>query len=156
MKLKSKDYILVGIQAAIFMLYIFDLQILQLSFPQLIKDAALIVSILGWIIVLVAILQLNRNLSPFPSPKADSKLVQNGLYKYIRHPVYFGILIGLGGIAIYSLSGYRVILTLALYVLFDIKSIYEEKLLMTKFPGYRDYRKKTGRFFPRIKKPHKS
>lgn len=150
MKLRSKDYILVGVQAVIFLVYIFDLPILQLSFPQFIRDTALIVGILGWIIVLLAILQLNKNLSPFPSPKPNSKFIQKGLYKYVRHPVYSGILIGLGGLAIYSLSGYRFILTLGLYVLFDIKSRYEERLLMAKFPKYIDYRKKTGRFLPKF------
>lgn len=152
MKLRSKDYILVGVQTVIFLLYIFDLPILQLSFPLFIRNTALVVAILGLLIVLVAILQLNKNLSPFPSPKTNSKLVQNGLYKYVRHPVYSGILIGLGGLAIYSLSGYRFILTLGLYILFDVKSIYEEKLLMKKFPKYVAYRKETGRFLPKNKK----
>ena len=39
----------------------------------------------------LAALQLNRNLSPFPSPKKESKLSTSGAYKYIHHPIYTGL-----------------------------------------------------------------
>lgn len=150
MKLKPKDLILVGLQTILFVLYIFDLEILQLSFPPLLKDLAFILAILGGLVLLLAILQLKGNLSPFPSPRTNSQLVKNGLYKYVRHPIYSGILIAFTGFAIYTSSGYRVLLTMVLYVLFEFKSEYEETLLIKRYKDYIDYRKKTGRFFPRF------
>ncbi|MCM8567986.1 isoprenylcysteine carboxylmethyltransferase family protein [Gramella jeungdoensis] len=150
MRLQSRDFILVALQAILFVLYIFDLHILDLSFPSIAKNVALILSIFGVLIFMVAILQLNKNLSPFPSPRKNSQLVKNGLYKYVRHPIYSGILIALTGFAIYTSSGYRVMLTIVLYILFDIKSNYEEKLLTKRYKDYKEYRRKTGRFFPRF------
>ncbi|TBW27607.1 isoprenylcysteine carboxylmethyltransferase family protein [Gramella sp. KN1008] len=150
MNLKSKDLILVGLQAILFVLYIFDLQVLQLSFPTFIKDTSLVLVILGGLIFILALLQLKDNLSPFPSPKSNSELVQTGLYKFVRHPIYSGILIAFTGFAIFTFSGFRLIITMLLYVLFEFKSAYEEKLLMKRFGTYKAYRKKTGRFFPKF------
>lgn len=148
--LKTKDYILVGLQGLIFILYLFDLPFLQLKFPSVITNIGLGISIFGGLIVIISLLQLNKNLSPFPSPKKGSKLVQNGLYKYVRHPIYSGILIAFGGFSVFSLSGYRVLLSLLLYVLFIIKVRYEEKQLLEQFEAYERYRSKTGAFLPKL------
>ncbi|WP_162430884.1 methyltransferase family protein [Christiangramia aestuarii] len=147
--LNAKDYKLVGVQVFLFILYYFELPVLQLSFPDFVKSTALALSGFGVIIFLLAMLQLNKNLSPFPTPRAGSKLVKTGLYKYIRHPIYTGILIGLGSFSIYTNSGFRVMICLGLYVLFSVKTAYEEKLLLQKFSDYREYQKRTGRFFPK-------
>ena len=149
MKLNSKDYLLVGIQAILFILYYFNFGILKLSFPQFVKNTALIFAVFGGLISVIAILQLNKNLSPFPTPKSGGKLIQTGLFKFVRHPIYSGILIGLGGFAIYTSSGFRVIICLLLYVLFSVKTEYEEKLLIQKFEEYKQYQKKTGKFLPK-------
>lgn len=149
MVLRSKDYLLVGLQGVILLLYIFDLPVLQLKFPAAVRSFGLVFSILGALVVILAMLQLNRNLSPFPTPRSGAKLIQNGLYKYVRHPVYSGIMIACGGFAIFSLSGYRVLLCLLLYVLFVLKVRYEEKQLMRQFNSYSAYRKKTGTFLPK-------
>ena len=150
MRLRFKDYFLVGIQLILFALYYFDFGMLRLSFPEFIKDASLFITFLGILILFLAILQLNRNLSPFPTPKSGGKFVQNGLYKYIRHPIYTGILVCLAGYAVFSASGFRFLVCLCLYVLFSMKIVYEEKLLLKKFSEYEKYRDKTGKFFPKI------
>ncbi len=150
MKLSSKDYTLVGIQILLFLLYYFDFGILELFIPELIKSISLIFAIIGVLIALLALIQLNKNLSPFPTPKSEGKLIRTGLYKLVRHPIYSGILIGLGGFAVFTSSGYRVIICLGLYLLFKVKTEYEEKLLVKKFPEYGVYREKTGKFFPKI------
>ncbi len=148
---KRKEYILLGLQGVLFILFLPDLSILELSLPLLVRQIGLVICILGGFVLLIALLQLNKNLSPFPSPKKDSELVKTGLFKYIRHPIYCGILIGFSGFSLYTSSGFRVIISLCLYILFEIKSHYEEELLVKRYKDYKEYIKRTGRFFPKLK-----
>ena len=45
----------------------------------------------GMALMSLAALHLNRNLSPFPYPKKESKLSTSGAYNYIQHPIYTGL-----------------------------------------------------------------
>ncbi len=150
MNLGSKDYKLVALQMLLFLLYIFDLKFLSLAFSSFIKTLAYIVAILGVVVLILAMLQLNKNLSPFPSPKTNSELVQSGLYKYVRHPIYTGILISSFSFAMATESGFRILISILLYILFIVKSEYEERLLTKRYREYELYKKTTGRFFPKI------
>lgn len=150
MQLQKKDYFLVGVQIVLFILYYFHINFVEFLIPQWIQWTLLVFIGIGIVIFIISIIQLNKNLSPFPTPRSDSQLVQTGLYKYIRHPVYTGILISFGSYALYSGSIYRLIITLILYLLFLVKSRYEEEQLMNRYDEYGTYRKKTGRFFPKI------
>jgi len=96
----------------------------------------------------LAFISLNRNLSPFPTPKVNSKLVQNGIYQLVRHPIYTGIILTTFGWAIYSQSSTRLVTFVLIYILFHFKSNYEEKQLAKKFELYNTYKKNTGKFFP--------
>ncbi|MBX9806617.1 MAG: DUF1295 domain-containing protein [Flavobacteriaceae bacterium] len=96
MKVATKDYLFVIIQFILFFVYIFDLNWpMKLSFDM--QKAGLWIAILGGLIIILALLQLNKNLSPFPTPKDKSVLLQNGLYKYMRHPIYTGIILLFSG-----------------------------------------------------------
>ncbi len=150
MNVRSKDYKLVALQMLLFLLYIFDLKFLSLAFPSFIKTVAYIVAILGVVVLILAMLQLNKNLSPFPSPKTNSELVKSGLYKYVRHPIYTGILISSFSFAMATESGFRILISILLYILFIVKSEYEERLLTKRYREYELYKKTTGRFFPKI------
>ena len=145
----EKDLYYVFIQLNLFFLYFLPIRISGfLNALTYLKPMGLIIGISGAIILVLSLLQLNTNLSPFPSPKKTSSLVQTGLYKFMRHPIYGGIiLIGLG-FGFYSFSGWKLLITFTLIVFFYFKSRYEEKLLIHKFPEYAEYKKSTGRFFP--------
>jgi len=150
MKLHYIDYILVSLQAALLILFVLDVSMLELVSPAYLKGIALVIAILGFVLLIIALLQLNRNLSPFPTPKKNSQLIQNGIYKYIRHPIYTGILLGCFGYSLYVDSSYKILISVLLLLLFIIKSRYEEKKLKQKFKTYSAYMKKTGRFFPKL------
>ena len=144
---KRKDYLFVTIQFVLFFCFIFNLNgSMNLSFG--LQKAGLLVSILGGIIIILALLQLNKNLSPFPTPKNNTTLLQNGLYKYMRHPIYTGIILFFTGYSVYQNSFYKLGISLLLVVLFYFKSNYEELRLEEKFPDYKLYKRKTGKFFP--------
>jgi protein-S-isoprenylcysteine O-methyltransferase Ste14 len=48
--------------------------------------------ILGTIIALMAAINLGKNLTPLPRPKENAELIQGGLYRFVRHPIYFGVI----------------------------------------------------------------
>lgn len=153
MRLNKLDYIFVILQMFLFVSYIFNVASIDM-FPEkniFIDVISILLISLGILILGVSMLQLNKNLSPFPSPKTNSELITVGIYRYVRHPIYTGILMSTLGYGLYMNSEYKLFITLLLFILFYYKSRYEEQQLQNKFESYRDYKKKTGRFFPRIK-----
>ena len=115
-----------------------------------IQKMGLTIAVFGGIIITLALLQLNKNLSPFPTPKESSSLLQSGLYKFIRHPIYTGIILLFSGYSVYQNSVYKLLVSVVLVILFYLKSIYEEERLEQTFPNYKNYKTKTGRFLPRM------
>lgn len=150
MIITSKDILFVVLQLALFFLFSFDIHAWRIYFPVFMFWIGVGSLVIGAFIVIVSVLQLNVNLSPFPSPLPKSKLIVSGIYKYIRHPIYTGIFMGFIGFSIIADSGYKLLISAILLLLFYFKSIYEEKKLMLVFPDYDLYRQKTGRFFPRF------
>ncbi|HQV35525.1 MAG TPA: isoprenylcysteine carboxylmethyltransferase family protein [Flavobacterium sp.] len=149
MKINSKDIVLVSIQFVLFILYTIPFGG-SLEFFSWFKTIGLITSIVGFVILVLALLQLNKNLSPFPTPKNNAVLIQNGLYAWVRHPIYTGLLLLFFGYSIYQASLFKLFITFLLWVLFHFKTKYEELQLQRKFPDYTTYKKNKGRFFPKF------
>lgn len=101
-------------------------------------------ALIGVIIFLLALLQLKSNLTPFPTPKVQGSLIQSGIYNYIRHPIYSGIIIFTLSYGVFSQSTWRIGVGLALWILFYFKSEYEEGLLNGRYKEYVAYREKNG------------
>lgn len=142
----------VFLQFLLFGLYIFPvLEFNFFCFPAW-KYECLFFIVLGILIVLGAIAQLRNQLTPFPKPVEHGKLRNTGFFSLSRHPIYTGILMSLFFYSLYSCSGWRLVMTLAFLALFYFKSSYEESLLIEKFPEYKNYKKRVGRFFPKIEK----
>jgi protein-S-isoprenylcysteine O-methyltransferase Ste14 len=150
MKLKTKDFIFVGIQFLLFLIYVFEIKLFNFSLPTFLNTIFLIISIIGLLIIIVALLQLNKSLSPFPTPKFNSELIQTGLYKYMRHPIYTGIILMTFGYGLYTNSLFKIFISIALLILFYFKSSYEESMLLRKYLDYSEYKKTTGRFTPKF------
>lgn len=105
---------------------------------------------IGIVGILVAAASLQRSLTAMPIPKADGKMTRQGLYRYVRHPMYTSVLLFSLGIALYSGTLYKYILAGSLLVLFYFKSSYEESFLSEKYPDYSNYAKVTPRFLPKL------
>jgi protein-S-isoprenylcysteine O-methyltransferase Ste14 len=91
---------------------------------------------------------LGRNWSSEPAIVNGQLLVQHGPYRYIRHPIYLGLILGLIGS---SIIGIHLWFLLLIYFgcLYFYKINVEEKLLEKKFQAiYRDYKKNTWALIP--------
>lgn len=105
---------------------------------------------IGVILLIWSLVQVNVNLNVFPSPNQDTKLQTTGIYKFLRHPMYAGIIFIAIGMAIrMDVDGVRLTLALLSVIFFTFLASYEEKKLMEKFPEYADYQQNVmGRFIP--------
>lgn len=151
MAVPKKDKIFVGLQFLVFFAWLLDVQTWYFRLSDNMHGLALIFAGIGLILVLIAFLQLNTKLSPFPSPTKQARLVTGGVFAFARHPIYSGILFMAFGISVWLGSGYKLFISVLLFLLFYFKSRYEEERLTEAFPNYPDYKRKTGRFFPKFK-----
>lgn len=146
-----KDIVLVGIQLVLFLLFVWPPHIYRLHLPTAITGAGFALFVCGSVLLLAGMVGLRSNLTPFPTPLTKGKLIQSGIYQYIRHPIYSGIVAVALGYGVYDAELHRVLCGVLLLALFYYKSAYEEKLLHQKFPEYRKYKENSGRFLPRIR-----
>ena len=113
-----------------------------------------ILMLTGLILVYKAATDLGDNISPWPvltdPTSGRGSLTDAGIYANIRHPMYSGLIAGMVGFSLTTESVVRLVLTLALYLVLDAKSNYEEmKLLEAYGSQYEEYKKKVqDTFFP--------
>ena len=100
----------------------------------------ILIIIIAFIIMLVSIKDLGRNLSPFPRPINNSNLVTSGIYRFTRHPMYYSLIFISIGVFIIKLSIYYLFLTISLALIIKLKIALEEKYLMNKFKNYLLYK----------------
>lgn len=143
-----KDLILVVAQLVLFLLFALAGSGYANNFW--LSLAAFVLTIAGIVVCGLALVRLGKNLTPVPTPRHEGQLVDTGVYRYMRHPVYTGLILITSGIALYNLSYPRLIIAGMIYFFFLYKSKYEEALLLEKYPDYINYRKRTGRFFPKL------
>ena len=99
-----------------------------------------LIIIIAFIILLVAIKDLGRNLSPFPRPINNSNLVTKGIYRFTRHPMYYSLIFISFGVFITKLSIYYLFLSTSLILIIKFKIDLEEQYLKNKFKNYLFYK----------------
>jgi protein-S-isoprenylcysteine O-methyltransferase Ste14 len=93
---------------------------------------------------------LGRNWSATVTVKEDHALIRTGPYRYVRHPIYTGMLLALAGTAL-AIGEWRGVLAVALVLLaFWRKISLEEQRMRDTFPEYDDYRRTTSALIPFI------
>ena len=108
------------------------------------------ISLIGILVRLYATLTLSEAHSIRIRTEQKQKLYQNGLYKFIRHPIYLGLLLTVSGVALIFQD--VLMLTVGLFIYMCVLLIRfnsEEKMLIKHFGNaYLDYIKKTKAIIP--------
>ncbi len=99
---------------------------------------------------LAGTISLRQNLTPFPKPSANTRLVRTGIYGLMRHPLYTAVFCGSIGWALVWQSWPALVSALALAPFFDAKARREECWLRQQFPEYAEYEEQVPRFVPWI------
>ena len=81
--------------------------------------------------------------------KREQNVVAEGVYRFIRHPIYVGDLLLLLGLEL-ALQSWLALGALALVPLVLRQAVREEKFLAQKLPGYVEYCRRTKRFVPYV------
>lgn len=109
------------------------------------------ISLLGFIFG-VYTLYFNRmgNFNIRPEIKSNAKLISNGAYKYIRHPMYSCVLVIMGGVIVSNINFINIICYAILIIVLYLKAKKEEILWSEKIKEYSRYKQKTKMFIPFI------
>ena len=93
---------------------------------------------------------LGRNRTIFPRPNAGSQLVEHGVYRVVRHPLYTSLILLAAAWAIGWASWPVAGAGLVLAAFLDRKSRREEAWLRARFPRYPDYARRVRRLIPGV------
>lgn len=103
----------------------------------------IIISIKGFIDLIIAFHSLGHNISLLTIPVENSTLITKKSYNNCRHPIYKGLLYISLGICIYKFSLFHLLLLFMLSYILKRKAITEEKKLMELHSSYKKYLKTT-------------
>ena len=94
------------------------------------------------------VLALGRQITPFPKPDAGALLVQRGIFRYVRHPLYTSVMALAWAWGLVWASAAALVVAGLLCALLYFKARTEELWLREQFPDYADYERRVRRFVP--------
>lgn len=115
------------------------------ALPVAVHAAAIVLIIGGTVFSLYSVARLGRSISMMPEAR---RLVTDGPYGVIRHPLYLGEGLALFGLTLQFFSAWSLFL-FALQCAFQFERMKnEERVLAGAFPEYAAYRARTARLVP--------
>jgi protein-S-isoprenylcysteine O-methyltransferase Ste14 len=105
----------------------------------------------GVLVIFLAFYSLGDAIQIAPEPLPGKQLVEKGLYKYLRHPIYTGILLCVVGFILKKPSIYVLVAGAVVILFLFFKVRFEEKLLGATYPGYAQYRSRTWGLLPGLR-----
>lgn len=111
----------------------------------------IVLTALGLAFAIWARLRLGRNWSGTVTIKENHRLVYQGPYRIVRHPIYFGILVAMAGTAIGYGGPARMISVPVAFLALWIKSRMEERFMVAQFgEQYLQYQRKVKSLIPGV------
>ncbi len=144
MKPPSSSHLLVALQMT---------AIALCAYPFAAHDSArlywLLISVAGGVVGIYVLLH-NRigNFGVYPEPKDGCCLITTGPYRWIRHPMYLSLFLGMLGIVLYHQNVMNFVGLGLLLLAISGKMIKEEKYLHSQFGDYAEYKQGTKRLLP--------
>ncbi len=114
---------------------------------QGVKTIAVFLLAVGNVLSVYCLAYLGRAFSILPQAR---KLVTEGPYALVRHPLYVAEAIAALGLILLHFSAFSVITGLTLLAIQMQRVIYEERVLLNAFPDYAVYAARTPRFIPKF------
>ena len=114
-----------------------------------IANLGIAVTLAGLLISVWARASLGRNWSGTVTVKVGHQLIRSGPYRWVRHPIYSGLVLATIGTAT-NIGQVRGLIAVALiYIAFIVRTSVEERFMVSIFgEKYHEYRKTSGRMIP--------
>jgi protein-S-isoprenylcysteine O-methyltransferase Ste14 len=94
-------------------------------------------------------LHLGRNWSAYVTVKEGHELITNGPYRFVRHPIYTGLLLGFIGSALARAEWRGIVAVVIAFLALWRKSRVEEQWMRERFgQAYEDYARRTAALVP--------
>lgn len=139
-----KSYFLISLQVVCGAVIIFTGRF----FPELL--ILKIIFILLFVPIFWAIVLLNTKLTITPELRYGAKLIENGPFRFVRHPIYFSLIAICIIWLVDDFSYIRLIFSIILFIDLVLKVNYEETFMLKEFEDYKEYQRKTKKIIPFI------
>ena len=123
--------------------------------PQILRSlsiwniAGLIIFVVGMSIAVVAVFTLRQFYSSTLLTRKNHQLITHGIYRFARHPIYFGVLVAIMSVPVYAPSMYGLLVLSLLIPIFLNRIRMEETMLTEEFgAAYHAYRAATKKLVP--------
>jgi len=136
------------LQLALFAVILMAPQATCYACPRWLKGLGAVSLVAGGVLGTWGMLALGRNLTPFPKPVEGGRLVTHGPYRFVRHPIYAGLILGTMGLALFRANFVGLGLAATLFVFLDLKSRREERWLRETYDGYAAYQGQVRKLIP--------
>jgi len=103
-------------------------------------------TLIGLIFLISAYFSLRPSLSVNPIPREGAPLITTGVYKWVRHPMYTGVLLVGASLAMSRGTLLALLIYFLLFITILIKANFEDQLLKRKHPDANKYQEQTRRF----------
>jgi protein-S-isoprenylcysteine O-methyltransferase Ste14 len=136
------------LQLVLFAVILLAPKVLPLALPLWLRVLGLVLIAIGGVFGTGGVLALGPNLTPFPKPIEGGTLVTSGVYRWVRHPIYTGLILGTLGWSLWRENLLGVGLAVLLFIFFDLKSRREERWLTEAYPDYAQYQSRVRKLIP--------
>lgn len=86
--------------------------------------------------------------TPYPEPLVEGRLIREGIYRRVRHPLYTSLMLITSGWALAWGSLWCLVTAVALSLILAAKALAEEQWLRKKYSEYSQYAAEVPRFLP--------
>jgi protein-S-isoprenylcysteine O-methyltransferase Ste14 len=111
---------------------------------------ALLLALPATLFIGKGLVDLGRSLTPLPYPRSDGQLVQSGVYAWVRHPIYSGVILAMLAWAVLELSLSHGMGAIAAVLFFNAKASREETWLTAQYPDYAAYQQRVKKLLPGV------
>ena len=124
----------------------------SLSLPLWLRWAGVGIALIGFVLLQWSQVTLGKSWSDTPRMMKDQRLITDGPYHFIRHPIYTAFIFILGSTLLISSNWFIGLAWVGMTILEVISRIDFEESLMLEYFGeqYQEYMKKTGRLLPKL------
>lgn len=118
--------------------------------PLLFKTTGIVILMIGFVIRWIGIFQLGKMFTVDVSISSSHVLKTDGLYKIVRHPTYFGLILIIFGLSLLMNNALSsIVIMIPSFCVIYYRITVEEKALIQEFDGeYLLYKKKVKMIIP--------